>query len=229
MTRILVVDDEPRYQQLLKVNLEPEGYEVICSDNGLNALELLVNLNPDLVILDIMMPMLDGISTCERIRQLSNVPVVFLTARGEETNRVRGLNMGADDYIVKPFSISELIARVRAVLRRTQTTVQILPNRFFTHGDLKIDLARAEVWIDNKHVNLSTTEYKLLIYFATNIGKVISSEELLIAVWGPQYKDDREILWVSIARLRQKLDEKASSLKYIVTKSGFGYYMPLNQ
>jgi DNA-binding response OmpR family regulator len=227
MTRILAVDDEPQYQQLLRVNLEPEGYEVICSDNGQNALDVISQQHPDLVILDIMMPVLDGIMTCERIRQFSNVPVIMLTAKGEESDRVRGLNVGADDYVVKPFSAIELVARVRAVLRRAQTTDQVIPNRYFIHNNLKIDFARAEVWKDNQPISLSATEYRLLIQFANNVGHILTPEDLLIAVWGPQYRDDKEILWVSIARLRQKLENKDLEHQHIVTRTGIGYIMPL--
>ena len=226
LTRILVVDDDPQYQQLLKVNLESKGFDVICSDNGLNALGFVVDNNPDLVILDIMMPVLDGLSTCERIRQISNIPVIILTARSEEPDLVRGLNIGADDYIVKPFSASELIARVKAVLRRSQGIEPLIADRYFVHDNLKIDFASAEVWLDNKTVELSSTEYKLLIYFASHVGKILTPEDLLTAVWGPQYCDDKEILWVNIARLRHRLEEKASMPKHIVTISGSGYIMP---
>jgi DNA-binding response OmpR family regulator len=226
MTRILVADDENLYQHLLRVNLEKEGFEVNTASNGLDALEMVSSRHPDLVILDIMMPKLDGITTCERIRQFSNVPIIILTARGEEQDRVRGLNVGADDYVVKPFSATELVARVRAVLRRTSTAEQITQNRYFTHGNLKIDFARAEVWKDNKPVYLSATEYRLLIQFAHHMGQVMTAEELLMAIWGPQYRDDKEILWVSIARLRQKLEDNPHSPIHIVTRAGLGYLMP---
>jgi DNA-binding response OmpR family regulator len=226
MTRILVADDEPLYQHLLKANLEKEGYEVNTSANGEDALEMVSNRHPDLVILDVMMPKLDGITTCERIRQFSNVPIIMLTARGEEQDRVRGLNAGADDYVIKPFSATELVARVRAVLRRAQTTDQATQNRYFTHANLKIDLARAEVWKDNKPVFLSATEYRLLIQFAHHVGQVLTAEELLVAIWGPSYRDDKEILWVSIARLRQKLEDNPHSPQHIVTRAGLGYLMP---
>jgi len=226
MTVILVVDDEPRYQQLLQVNLLAENYDVITASNGEEALELLTTQHPDLVILDVMMPKIDGITTCERIRQFSNVPVIFLTARGKEEDRLKGFEVGGDDYIVKPFSATELVARVRAVLRRTQTTDQIIPQRYFIHGNLKIDFARAEVWINNKPVNLSATEYRLLIQFANNVGQILTAEDLLISVWGPSYRDDKEILWVSIARLRQKLEEETQSPIHIVTRTGLGYIMP---
>ena len=226
MTRILAVDDEPLYQHLLKVNLEKEGYEVITANNGEEALDMVSNRHPDLVIMDIMMPKLDGITASERIRQFSNIPIIFLTARGEEQDRVRGLNIGADDYMVKPFSATELIARVRAVLRRTSNADQATQNRYFTHGNLKIDFARAEVWKDIKPIFLSATEYRLLIQFAHHVGQVLTAEELLMAIWGPQYREDKEILWVSIARLRQKLEDSPHSPQHIVTRAGLGYLMP---
>ncbi|MEJ5313951.1 MULTISPECIES: response regulator transcription factor [Anaerolinea] len=223
---ILVVDDEPRYQHLLRVNLEAAGYLVSTASNGEEALEFISSRQPDLVILDVMMPHLDGFSTCERIRQFSSVPIIMLTAKGEEQDRVKGLNVGADDYVVKPFSATELIARVRAVLRRAQTADSVTQNRYFIHGNLKIDFARAEVWKDEKPVFLSATEYRLLIQFAHNMGRVLSPEDLLTAVWGAQYKDDKEILWVSIARLRQKLEDNPHNPIHIVTRSGLGYLMP---
>lgn len=225
-SRILVVDDEPLYIHLLQVNLKAEGYEVITGNNGEEALEKVSSQHPDLAILDIMMPKLDGITTCERIRQFSNIPIIMLTARGEEQDRVRGLNAGADDYVVKPFSATELVARVRAVLRRAQNQDQDTQNRYFVHDNLRIDFARAEVWKENKPVFLSATEYRLLIQFAHNVGQVLTAEDLLVAIWGPQYRDDKEILWVSIARLRQKLEDNPHQPKHIVTRSGLGYLMP---
>lgn len=226
MTLILAVDDENLYQHLLRVNLEKEGYMVICAGDGEEALEMVTSRNPDLVILDIMMPKLDGITTCERIRQFSSIPIIMLTARGEEQDRVAGLNVGADDYVVKPFSATELVARVRAVLRRAHTSEQITQNRYFMHGSLKIDFARAEVWKNNKPIYLSATEYRLLIQFAQNVGQVLSPEDLLVAIWGPQYKEDKEILWVSIARLRQKLEDEPHAPVHVVTRPGLGYLMP---
>ncbi len=172
------------------------------------------------------MPKLDGFATCERIRQFSQVPIIMLTARGEEQDRVRGLNVGADDYVVKPFSADELIARVRAVLRRAQNSEESIQERFFTHINLKIDFARAEVWKNDKPIFLSATEYRLLIQFAHNVGRVLTAEELLSAIWGPTYREDKEILWVGIARLRQKLEDNPHSPRHIVTRSGLGYLMP---
>lgn len=226
MTLILVVDDETQYQHLLRVNLEKEGYNVITAGNGEDALEMVSSRHPDMVILDIVMPKLDGITTCERIRQFSSLPIIMLTARGEEQDRVRGLNVGADDYVVKPFSATELVARVHAVLRRAHTSEQVVQNRYFIHGNLKIDFARAEVWKENKPIYLSATEYRLFSQFAQNVGQVIPPEDLLVSIWGPQYREDKEILWVSIARLRQKLEDTPHSPTHIVTRAGLGYLMP---
>lgn len=227
-TKILVVDDEPLYIRLLKVNLEAEGYQISSARNGEEALESISTQMPGLIIMDVMMPKLDGITTCIRIRQFSNVPIILLTALGEENDRVNGLNIGADDYVVKPFSATELVARVRAVLRRTQDNTNGSKTKIFTHGNLKIDIAKAEVWKDEHQIYLSATEYKLLIHFAHNLGKVLSAEELLAATWGQSYKDEKEILWVSIARLRQKLEDNPHSPEHIVTRTGLGYQMPAN-
>lgn len=225
--RILVVDDELLYQRLIQVNLEAEGYDVVCTNQGEKALEIANANRPDLIILDVMMPGIDGFTVLERIRQLSTAPVIMLTAKSDESSRVRGLNLGADDYIVKPFSATEMVARVRAVLRRTHGSENEKTNqRFFVHTNLKIDLARAEVFKDDKPIYLSATEYRLLIQFAQNSGKILTAEDLLGAVWGEQYREDKEILWVSIARLRQKLEDDPHSPQHIVTRSGLGYYMP---
>ncbi len=224
--RILIVDDEPRYLRLLEANLRTEGYEVVTAQDGMQALEVF-SANPiDLVLLDVMMPRLDGFGTTQRLREFTNVPIVILTARGEEQDRVRGLDLGADDYLIKPFSATELLARVRAVLRRASAPMETGQVRFFTHEDLKIDFARAEVWRGEEPVSLSATEYRLLLQFAHNVGKILTSEDLLTSVWGAEYKNDKEILWVSIARLRQKLEKDAHTPRHIVTRSGLGYLMP---
>jgi len=223
-TRILVVDDEPRYIRLLEANLATKDYQVFTATDGEEALESF-SANPvDLILLDVMLPGMDGFAVCQRIRQFSNVPIIMLTAKGEEHDRVRGLDAGADDYLVKPFSVMELLARVRAVLRRAEVS-ETGQDRFFTHGNLRIDLARAEVWRGDLTISLSATEYRLLLQFAHNIGKVMSSEELLSGVWGPEYRDDKEILWVTIARLRQKVEIDPHMPEHIATRSGLGYIM----
>ena len=225
--RILIVDDEPRYLRLLEANLRTEGYEVTTAQDGVQALDIFSAQPIDLVLLDVMMPRLDGFGVCQRLREFSNVPIVILTARGEEQDRVRGLDLGADDYLVKPFSATELLARVRAVLRRAQVPAETTGQaRFFAHGDLKIDFARAEVWRGEEPVSLSATEYRLLLQFTHNVGKILTSEDLLTSVWGAEYRNDKEILWVSIARLRQKLEADAHTPHHIVTRSGLGYLMP---
>ena len=224
-TRILAVDDEPRYLRLLEANLRTEGYEVITAKDGEEALEIFSAQPVDLILLDIMMPRLDGFATCQRIRQYSSVPIIMLTAMGEEPDRVRGLDVGGDDYLVKPFSVMELLARVRAVLRRAQVA-ETGQTRYFTHKELRIDLARAEVWLGEQLVYLSATEYRLLLLFAHNVGKVVTAEELLTGVWGPEYSNDKEILWVTIARLRQKVEKDPHAPVHIVTRSGLGYIMP---
>jgi DNA-binding response OmpR family regulator len=223
---ILIVDDEPRYLRLMEANLITEGYQVLKALDGQEAVNIVADKHPDLVLLDVMMPVLDGFSACERIREFSSVPIIIVTARGSENDRVRGLDLGADDYIVKPFSATELLARVRAVLRRAQISGSAFEQSTFTHGDLRIDFARAEVFKDDRIVYLSATEYRLLMQFAHNLGGVLSSEQLLTDVWGPEYRDDKEILWVSISRLRQKLEKDPKNPQHILTRSGLGYTMP---
>jgi DNA-binding response OmpR family regulator len=223
--KILIVDDEPRYLRLVEANLMTDNYTVIKASNGQEAVDMVAQHQPDLVLLDVMMPVLDGFGACERIREFSSVPIIMVTARGEENARVRGLDLGADDYIVKPFSATELLARVRAVLRRVKTSGGT-QQAVFTHGSLRIDFARAEVFRNDKIVFLSATEYRLLLQFAHNIGQVLTSEQLLTNVWGTEYGDDKEILWVSISRLRQKLEDDPKNPVHIVTRSGLGYTMP---
>ncbi len=225
--KILIVDDEPRYVRLMEANLLTEGYQVIPAYNGQEALNIVTSQKPELIILDIMMPVLDGFTVCERIREFSSVPIIIVTAKGEERDRVKGLDLGADDYIVKPFSATELLARVRAVLRRAQKTDMIPQPSVFNHGNLSIDFARAEVFKDDRMVFLSATEYRLLLQLAQNIGRVIPSEKLLQDVWGVEYAEDKEILWVSISRLRQKLEDDPRDPKHIVTRSGLGYTIPI--
>jgi DNA-binding response OmpR family regulator len=225
-TRVLVVDDDANICELIRLYLEKEGFAVSMSHDGRKAVEMFKGEAPDIVILDIMLPGMDGWQVCREIRRLSSIPIIMLSAKDETFNKVLGLELGADDYVVKPFSATELVARVRAVLRRSKTAEQGIQNRFFTHDNLRIDFARAEVWKDERPIYLSATEYRLLIQFAHNVGRVLTAEELLTAVWGEQYRDDKEILWVSIARLRQKLEDDPHIPQHIVTRSGLGYLMP---
>ena len=223
---ILVVDDEPRYVRLISANLEVEGYEVLKAFNGEQTLELLVEHEADLVLLDVMMPVLDGFETCRRIRNFSHIPIIMVTAKGDESDRIQGLDVGADDYIVKPFSAEELLARVRAVLRRSKFSREVSLSPMFEHKNLQINFARAEVYRDGERVMLSATEYRLLLQFAHNVGQILSAEELLTSVWGEEYRTEKEILWVTISRLRSKLEDDSGDLKHIVTRTGLGYTMP---
>lgn len=224
---ILVVDDEPRYLSLVEVNLTTDGYQVQTASDGQQAVDSVAEEQPDLVLLDIMMPVMDGFTACERIREFSSVPIIILTAKGEERDRVRGLDAGADDYIVKPFSAQELLARVRAVLRRAEREpLDGFHQPIFKHYELEIDLAKALVTVKGKEVPLTATEYRLLQTLATNVGQVLSAEDLLTMVWGPEYKDDKEILWVCLSRLRQKIEPDPKQPIHIVTRQGIGYLMP---
>jgi two-component system KDP operon response regulator KdpE len=222
-TRILVVDDELSIIKFLRANLESKDYEVLAAMDGAEALQTFEMELPDLVILDIMMPKLDGFEVCRRLREWSQIPIIMLSARGDESDKVKCLDLGADDYITKPFGASELIARVKAVLRRTEaaTTVPIKPS--FTSGDLEINFAQRRVTVAGKEVKLTPTEYTLLQEFALNAGKVLTHTYLLNKVWGPEYREEREYLHVFIRRLRAKLEPDPTNPKCIMTVSGIGY------
>ena len=224
---ILIVDDEPRYVKLVEINLQTEGYQVRTASNGQEAVEAVAGDQPDLILLDVMMPIMDGFTATTRIREFSNVPIILVTAKGEERDRVRGLDAGADDYIVKPFSAQELLARVRAVLRRAERQqVDAFHEPIFHHKELTIDLARAQVYTGESEAQLTATEYRLLQTLAASMGRVLTADELLSTVWGPEYKDDKEILWVCLSRLRQKIEPDPKSPIHIVTRQGIGYLMP---
>ncbi len=226
-TTILVVDDEPRYVRLVQVNLETAGYTVETAKDGQQAVEHVAATQPDLMLLDVMMPVMDGFTATERIREFSTVPIIILTAKGEERDRVRGLDAGADDYIIKPFSAQELLARVRAVLRRAERLSDSdFHQPVYKHHELEIDLARAEVSTEGAEIALTATEYRLLQTLAAAEGRVLTPEELLTAVWGPEYRDDKEILWVCLSRLRQKIEPDPKNPIHIVTRQGLGYLIP---
>jgi DNA-binding response OmpR family regulator len=227
--KILVVDDEPLYLRLLEESLKLEKYQVVKAENGQEAVNQVADHNPDLVVMDVMMPDMDGFTACKMIREFSDVPIIMLTSKAAERDRVMGLDLGADDYIVKPFSGEEFLARVRATLRRAEANKAKAQQELITHGKLQIDVTRAEVFVGDKPVFLSATEYRLLLHLAHNMGKVLTSEDLLTNVWGDEYREDKEILWVSISRLRQKLEEDPKQPKHIVTRSGLGYCMPAQQ
>jgi len=222
-TRILVVDDESSIIKFLRANLESKGFEVLAAMDGTEALQTFEMELPDLVLLDIMMPRMDGFEVCQRLREWSQVPIIMLSARGDVSDKIECLDLGADDYITKPFGAGELIARVRAVLRRTKESAAIPTQSFFSSGDLKISFAQRKVTIAGKEVKLTPTEYNLLQEFVLNAGKILPHTHLLNKVWGPEYRDEREYLHVFIPRLRAKLETDPTNPKYITTVSGVGY------
>lgn len=222
--RILVVDDEPRYLKLLRYNLESKGYDVITAGGGEEALSRVAQERPDLIILDLRLPDLDGYEVCRRVREFSLIPIVMLTARGEEKDKVKGLRLGADDYVTKPFGAEELLARVEAVLRRGRLSgagVQPVINI----GDITIDLPHHKVSKTGEEIKLTPTEHRLLHCLAINCGKVVVQEELQEKVWGPEYREYYEGLRVFIWRLRQKIEQDPEHPKHIVTIPGVGYML----
>ncbi len=221
--KILVVDDEPRIIQFIRLNLEHDGFEVYEATSGPQALEKLRDQLPDLILLDVMMPDIDGFETLRLIREISTVPVIMLTAKGEEDDRVRGLELGADDYVTKPFSPRELVSRVRAVLRRTEMPSQAQHEIIEVDDRLRIDFDRREVWVEGELVKLRPTEYRLLYHLVQNAGWVVPHEQLLAKVWGYEYRDETHYLRLYINYLRQKLEKDPSNPEYILTERSVGY------
>jgi len=221
---VLVVDDDVRILRLMQHVLELEAYKVLVANNGETALQILDEGTPDLILLDIMMPDIDGYTVCERVREFSMIPIIMVTARGEDEEKVKGLDAGADDYVSKPFSSKELVARVKAVLRRSKLQDEHIEPAF--HGrDLAIDFNQHRVTLGNRELNLTATEYRLLSYLAQNAGRLATPSQILGRVWGEEYAGETHLLQVNVARLRQKLNDDASNPTYIVTKPGIGYMM----
>ena len=222
-THILVVDDELSIIKFLRANLEANGYEVLAAMDGTEALQTFERELPDLVVLDIMMPKMDGFEVCRRLREWSQVPVIMLSALGDEGDKVKCLDLGADDYITKPFGASELTARVRAVLRRTEGAGTIPTQPSFTSGDLEINFVKRRVTVAGNEVKLTPTEYALLQEFVLNAGKVLTHTYLLNKVWGSEYREDTQYLHVFVRRLRAKLELDPTNPRYILTVPGVGY------
>ncbi len=222
-TRVLVVDDDIRLLRMMRRMLEMEGYAVITASDGETALQLLDGEEaPDLMLLDVMMPGLEGYTLCRRIREFSQLPIIMVTAKGKDEEKVKGLDAGADDYVTKPFSASELVARVRAVLRRSSLTEEpIVP--VFRCQDLKVDFARRQVFLGEREVNLTATEYRVLSYLVRNADRVLTPEQILTSIWGEEYAHDDNLVQANIARLRRKLGEDARDPRFIFTRPGIGY------
>jgi DNA-binding response OmpR family regulator len=221
---ILVVDDDIRMLRMMKRMLELENFQTITASSGEAALKVFEKENPDLVLLDIMMPDMNGYTVCEHIREFSGVPIIMVTAMGDDKEKVEGLDIGADDYVTKPFSASELAARVRAILRRTGTRER-QPNSLFRYKDLVIDYASNRVSMQDEELILTSTEYRLLSYISQNAGRVVTPDQLLNKVWGEAYLGAPHLLQVNIARLRKKMGDNARSPTYILTRPGIGYIM----
>lgn len=227
-TTILTADDDPQLLRLVARNLQLEGYEVLTASDGKQALEQVETHAPDLVLLDVMMPKMDGFTVCHRVREFSAVPIIIITARGQDQDKVRGLDLGADDYLTKPFSVDELLARVRAVLRRALFIANEQSHALRTTttiGELTIDFAQHLVTMKGKEVVLTPTEYRILSYLAQNAGRVVTQDLLLEHVWGSEYVGEGHMLQVNINRLRRKIEPDATHPRYIMTKVGIGYLL----
>ena len=222
--RILVVDDEPQLARVLRTGLKTHGYDVRVAADGLSALETFGDWRPDLVVTDLAMPNLNGLELCRRLRELSKLPIIVLSVRGEEKTKVEALDAGADDYVTKPFGMDELLARVRAQLRRAQTfTVSENTSAVLEDGDFRIDLEARGVSVRGGEVHLTPKEYELLVYFVRHAGKVLTHRTLLGAVWGGNYTEQGEYLRVFVGQLRKKIEIDPSSPRYILTEPWVGY------
>lgn len=225
-TTILVVDDEPKILRFLKTTLRLAGHEILTASTGQDALAIFDSEQPDLIVLDLGLPDIDGLDALRRIREYSMVPVMILTARDDEKDKVHGLELGADDYLTKPFGSRELEARISAVLRRVEWSPQPDDLAEFSLGGLYVDFRRRHVQVDDREVHLTPTEYELLRVLIQHVGQVLLHSDLLRRVWGEEYRNDLAILRVNISRLRQKIEEDPREPRYILTVAGIGYTLP---
>ncbi|MDO9547280.1 MAG: response regulator transcription factor [Pelolinea sp.] len=221
--KILVVDDEERMVRFIRLNLEHDGFQVIEAIKGHEALDKMRTGMPDLILLDVMLPDLDGFEVLKMVREISSIPIIMLTAKGEEDDRVKGLELGADDYVTKPFSPRELVSRVKAVLRRVEAETNEQGDIIQVDDRLKIDFNRREIWVDEELVKLRPTEYRLLYHLVQNAGWVLTYDQILSRVWGYEYRDEPHYVRLYINYLRQKLEKDPSIPKYILTERGVGY------
>jgi len=220
-TKILVVDDEPKIRMFIRANLEARGYEVHLATDGVEAVEMAASLLPDVIVLDVNMPRMDGIEACRQIREWTNTPIIILSVREDEKDKVRALDEGADDYITKPFGIEELLARIRVALRHTTSVTPDAP--VLAIGDLEVDLSKHLVRRRGQIVNLTRTEYELLAYLVSNYGKVLTHRELLHNVWGSEYGEEIEYVRTFINQLRRKIEDDPSNPRFILTETRIGY------
>ena len=235
---ILIVDDEQKIVDLLVHNLRREGYNTIEANDGVTAVEIAREKRPDLILLDIMLPRLDGLSVCKKIKNIYNVPILMVTAKDDELDKIVGLELGADDYITKPFSVREVVARVKANLRKVEANIEIenmarsneekkaeKKDSTIKVGGLVLDLEKYEVHIDGKVINLTLREFEVLKYLANQPGQVVTREVLLEKVWGYEYYGDIRTVDVTVRRIREKIEKDTSAPKILITKRGVGYYI----
>jgi two-component system response regulator VicR len=222
--RILLVDDEPILIKGLKYTLEKDGYEILTAYDGEEAMQVFMNNQVDLVLLDVMLPKLDGVIVCQRIREISNVPIIMLTAKGEDMDKILGLEYGADDYMTKPFNILEVKARIKTILRRAAPAATGDDSKVIRVRDLVVNSVNRSVSLDGKDIRLTAKEFDLLGLFISNRGRVFSREEMLDAVWKNDYAGDERTVDVHIRRLREKVERNPTQPEFIFTKWGVGYY-----
>ena len=235
---ILVVDDEQKIVELLEHNLRREGYNVLEANDGVTAVEIAKEQRPDLILLDIMLPRLDGLSVCKKIKNIYNVPILMVTAKGDELDKIVGLELGADDYITKPFSVREVMARVKANLRKVEANLEEekvarkeekkeeKKDTAIKVGDLVLDLEKYEVHIGGKVINLTLREFEVLKFLAQQPGQVVTREALLERVWGYEYYGDIRTVDVTVRRIRERIEKDTSNPQILITKRGVGYYIP---
>ena len=221
--RVAIIDDEPNLIKFVSLTLRARGYDVADASNGLDGVDLVKSYRPDLIILDIGLPGMDGFEVCSYVRQFSNVAIIMVTASGQEEDKIRALDLGADDYLTKPFAIGELLARVRALMRRRAGSNPAAPPDVMEAGELRIDFQHRRVTRNSEDIKLTPTEYALLEELATRPDVVMNHRQLLSNVWGAEYRDDTEYLRVYVARLRRKLETNPSNPRYLRTEAGVGY------
>ena len=221
--RILVVDDEKGLAKIIRLNLEQDGFDVVEAYNGAQAMEKLRTTLPDLILLDVMMPDMDGFTVLKMVREIGSIPVIMLTAKGEEDDKIKGLELGADDYVTKPFSPRELTSRIRAVLRRGDFSRGDETGKIVVDDRLTIDFDRHEVWVEGELVKLRPTEYRLLYHLVQNAGWVLTHDQILNKVWGYEYENEPHYVRLYINYLRKKLEIDPSDPQYILTERGIGY------